>query len=73
MYVFEKQPTATFKFTTNSGDPLKSTQFSGINASLSTAEPICQGVASLMAIGGNEPGFDDAIRTSKETVYDNME
>lgn len=66
-YQFSKKPVAGFKFLTNSGGT-DTTTLAGINASLSSADTICDGIASLMAIGGNYPDFDQAVRTSQETV-----
>lgn len=69
-YEFSKKKTATFKFYTNR-DASATTTFAGINATLTSAETICNGVNSLMAIGGNNPEYEDAIRTAQETVWYN--
>ena len=66
-YNFKKDATAKFKFRTNqlSDDTLT---LNGINASLSSADTICDGISSLMAIGLNEPVYTNAVRTATETV-----
>ena len=66
-YQFNKDKTAKFKFRPmqTSSDTIT---LDGINASLPSADTICDGVSSLMAIGGNEPVYETAIRTSTETV-----
>lgn len=70
-YQFNKKPTATFQFMTDTSETDASkTKLAGINATLNSAATICDGVSSLMAIGGNSSGYIDAIRTSTETVYD---
>lgn len=68
-YVFEKDKTAKFKFRPKqlSSDTLT---LNGINASLPSASTICDGISSLMAIGGNAPVFLQATRTTNETVDD---
>ena len=68
-YQFNKKPTAKFQFTT-SNDTTDKTTLAGINATLGSAETICDGVASLMAIGGNSSVYINAVRTATETVYD---
>ena len=68
-YQFSKKPTAKFQFTT-SNDTTDKTALAGINATLGSAETICDGVASLMAIGGNSSVYINAVRTATETVYD---
>lgn len=70
---FEKEKIAKFQFLTNHNSSEKTT-LDGINASLSSAEIICNGVDSLMAIGGNTPYYDgEAKRTVVENVYDNYD
>lgn len=66
-YTFEKDKTAKFKFRPKqaSSDTLT---LNGINATLTSADTICDGISSLMAIGGNEPVFLQATRTTNETV-----
>lgn len=71
-YQFNKKPTASFQFTTNT-DSTDKTKLAGINATLGSAAIICDGVASLMAIGGNSSFYIDAVRTATETVYDDEE
>lgn len=71
-YQFNKKPTASFQFTTNT-DSTDKTKLAGINATLGSAAIICDGVTSLMAIGGNSSFYIDAVRTATETVYDDEE
>lgn len=71
-YQFRKKPTATFQFTT-SNDTTDKTRLAGINATIGSAATICDGVSSLMAIGGNSSVYTDAIRTATETVYNDEE
>lgn len=68
-YVFERKRTASFNFYTNelTGDK---TTLQGINATLASAQTICDGVSSLMAIGANSPRFENGVRTVKDNVYD---
>lgn len=67
---FEQKPNAKFKFMTNT-DATDTTTLDGINASLSSATTICEGVSSLMAIGNNVPAFNGvATRTVTQNVYD---
>lgn len=68
-YQFNKKPTASFQFTTNAESTDK-TKLAGINATIGSAAIICDGVSSLMAIGGNSSTYIDAIRTTTETVYE---
>ena len=68
-YQFNKKPTAKFQFTTNTDSTDKMT-LSGINATLGSAAIICDGVTSLMAIGGNSSTYNNAVRTATESVYD---
>lgn len=68
-YQFNKKPTASFQFTTNA-DSLDKTKLAGINATIGSAAVICDGVSSLMAIGGNSSTYNNAVRTATETVYD---
>lgn len=66
---FNKDKTSKFKFR-----PLQTSDetltLDGINASLDSADTICNGISSLMAIGGNNPVYISATRTSTETVED---
>lgn len=68
-YQFNKKPTATFQFT-QSNDTTDKTRLAGINATIGSAAIICDGVSSLMAIGGNSPFYENAVRTATETVND---
>lgn len=72
-YQFNKKPTATFQFRNSDQTITEQTKLSGINATLGSAAIICDGVSSLMAIGGNNPYYQSAIRTAQETVYDDEE
>lgn len=72
-YQFNKKPTATFQFTTDTTDAADKTKLAGINATLGSAAIICDGVSSLMAIGGNSSYYINAVRTATETVYDDEE
>lgn len=71
-YQFNKKPTASFQFTTNT-DSTDKTKLAGINATLGSAAIICDGVSSIMAIGGNSSIYIDAVRSAIETVYDDEE
>lgn len=68
MYQFYKNPTASFNFVADQDEATKKITLNGINSTVTSADTICDGVASLMAIGGNRPYFYDANRTAKETV-----
>lgn len=69
-YFFEIEPTAKMKFVANQGSSDTIT-LNGINASLSSADSICAGLDSLMAIGLNKPYYDDvATRTVTQTVLE---
>lgn len=70
-YIFEKKPTATFQFRNSEETLTEKTTLGGINATLNNANTICDGVNSIMAIGGYSPAFDEAVRTAKDYVtYD---
>lgn len=70
-YTFETEKTAKFSFYTNQHSSDKTT-LAGINPTLSSADSICAGVDSLMAIGGNTPYYDGkGTRTVTQIVYDN--
>lgn len=66
-YTFNKQKTSKFKFRPRQENSDTLT-LNGINATLQSADTICDGISSLMAIGGNDPAFTDATRTAVETV-----
>lgn len=72
-YQFSKKPVGTFRFITTDTKPTEKITLSGINATLTSAEIICDGTASLMAIGANYPEFEGAERTAQETVSDDGE
>lgn len=67
-YQFQRDKTAKFKFHPWSGTSTEYTTLTGINASLSSADTICDGVSSLMAVVLTTPVFTNATRTSSETV-----
>lgn len=68
-YAFETKANAKFRFVTNQNSS-EQTTLDGINATLPSATTICDGVSSLMAIGGNNPYFDGkAYRTVTDNVY----
>lgn len=77
-YVFQTDKTAQFKFRTNDAEhgggagAAQMTTLKGINATLASAESICAGVDSLMAIGGNVPYYTagDSKRTVIQVVDD---
>lgn len=68
-YTFERNRTSSFRFHTTRNSS-EQTTLNGINATLESAQTICNGVSSLMAIGGNSPVFDEGVRTVKDIVYD---
>ena len=67
-YKFTRDKTAKFKFHPFSGTSTEYVTLNGINASLSSADTIADGINSLMAIGGYTPNMRNATRTSAETV-----
>lgn len=67
-YKFDKEKTAKFKFHPWQGTSTEYLTLNGINASVTSADTICDGVSSLMAISGNTPAFYSATRTGVETV-----
>lgn len=69
-YNFETDKNAKMKFRTTTGDS-QMTTLDGINPTLASADSICAGIDSLMAIGANTPYYDgEAKRTRTETVYE---
>lgn len=68
-YVFERKPTASFKFKTNQHSS-EQTTLQGINATVESAAMICNAVDSLMAIGGNTPYYVEGTRTVNDVVND---
>lgn len=68
-YQFTRDKTSKFKFRPQrtSDDTIT---LDGINANETNAQTICNGLNSLMAIGGNDPTYISAVRTSTETVDD---
>lgn len=70
-YTFKRDKTAKFKFHPWAGTSTEYLTLNGINASLSSADTICDGISSLMAIGDYTPTFINATRTGTETVEQN--
>lgn len=68
-YQFSKDKTSKFKFRPQRTSDDTFT-LDGINATVTSAQTICNGISSLMAIGGNDPTYISATRTSTETVDD---
>ena len=68
-YVFNTQDSATFKVPTSENN--KSTSLPGVNATITSADTICDGVASLMSIASLKGEFELAERTVKESVDEN--
>lgn len=67
-YVFNREPTAKFKFRADR-DSTDNLTLAGINATLASADSICAGVSMLMAIGGNTPVYRGiAVRTVNDNV-----
>lgn len=66
---FETDKTAKYRFQTTE-DGSDKTTLTGINPTLASAESICAGVDSLMAIGLNTPYHIDGTRTVTQIVYD---
>jgi len=67
-YQFNRKPISTFLFYNSESTVTDTTKFAGINATVQSADVICDGVSSLMAIGGNSAFFVGAKRASEETV-----
>jgi len=65
-YTFNTQDSATFKVPPTEDSSTLS--LSGINATLTSADTICDGVASLMSVASLTGAFDLAQRTVKEDV-----
>lgn len=66
-YVFETQKAAKFQFSANAGENQMS--LAGINATVSSADTICDGIDSLMSIGSNQPVYaTEAKRTVIQVV-----
>lgn len=65
-YVFNTQHQASFKVPTSENN--KTTSLPGINATISSADVICDGVASLMSVASLSGEFALAERTVKESV-----
>lgn len=69
-YSFVKDRTAKFSFIADVNTPSDSITLNGINATLASADSICAGIDSLMAIGGNEPYY--SAGKAKRTVIENV-
>lgn len=65
-YTFTTQDNATFKVPTSENS--KSNSLPGVNATITSADTICDGVASLMSIASLTGEFELAERTVKESV-----
>ena len=65
-YVFNTQNNATFRMPTTENS--KTMSVPGINATISSADVICDGVASLMSVASLSGEFALAERTVKENV-----
>lgn len=70
-YQFSTRNTATFAVpATGAYETSKTLQLSGISAKETDAQVICNGIASLFAIGGLTADFVNGLRTVKENVND---
>ena len=69
-YQFEKEAGAKMKVMANAQSALagKNLNFSGINSTVTSADTICDGMASLLAIASISGDFSNAIRTVSEDV-----
>lgn len=68
--IFETDLNAKMKFRTTT-HASGMTTLDGINPTLASADSVCAGIDSLMAIGFNTPYYDaEAKRTVTQTVYD---
>ena len=67
-YTFTTQDNATFKVPTSENG--KNNSLPGVNATITSADTICDGVASLMSIASLTGDFELAERTVKENVED---
>lgn len=65
-YEFNTQNQATFRVPPREASSTLS--ISGINATITSADTICDGVASLMSVASLTGSFDLAQRTVKEDV-----
>jgi len=65
-YVFNTQDSATLKVPTSENN--KNASLPGVNATITSADTICDGVASLMSIASLTGEFALAERTVKESV-----
>lgn len=70
-YAFQKDKISKFQFKPNANESTMT--IDGINSSVTSATTICDGVTSLMAIGSNQPYYDDgqSKRTVNEYVINN--
>lgn len=67
-YQFTNEASASFKVQEQESG--KYTTLKGINANQASAQVICNGVASLLAIGGIFGVYENASRVVTENVYD---
>lgn len=68
-YVFNTQHTATFEVpVSGAAATSKTLKLSGINATETSANSICNGISSLLAIGGITAELANGVRTVKENV-----
>jgi len=71
-YVFDTKKTATLKFT-KSATTYRNLNLAGINATITSADAVVNGVQQLLGIVGQVGEYDveDAMRTVTENVRDN--
>lgn len=65
-YQFDRERSASFKFKNQNATSIT---LRGINPTIDSAAVICDGVSSLIAIGGLQGRYIDAERTVKDNVY----
>lgn len=68
-YVFNTQNNATFR--TPASEKEGTLSIPGVNATLTSADTICDGIASLMSVASLTGEFALAERTVKESVDEN--
>lgn len=67
-YAFDKSEVASFKMK-YAGDATTKT-FKGVNATVQSADVICDGMASLLSCASLTGYYDGAIRVVNEDVYE---
>ena len=67
-YAFESNRSATFKVPPS--ENAKTPNLPGINATITSADVICDGVASLLSVASLTGEFELAERTVKESVIE---